>query len=87
MKSLENTETLPLKELILKTLTHMKKGSADEVAMEIMEIKGISSEEGVSELIQETKKELEKLVDEKKVLKIKPHGEKSRYVINEGNIF
>lgn len=73
-----------LENLILKSLSHMKRGSADEIAMEIMEIRGISSEEGVAELIIETKRELGKMEEMKLVEKIKPHGEKSRYILCNG---
>ena len=81
MKDL-NTRLAPLQQMILHALDIMKKGSADEIAMEIMEEKGITSEEEVAELIIETKEELEKLLEAGKVKKIKPHHEKTRFVIN-----
>ena len=80
MKDLK-TRLAPLQEMILHALGIMKKGSADEIAMEIMEEKGISTEEEVAELIIETKEELEKLLESGVVKKIKPHREKTRYVL------
>ena len=78
----DSTTKLPhLQQLILHSLNIMKKGSADEIAMEIMEEKGISAEEEVAELIIETKEELEKLLESGLVKKIKPHREKTRYVL------
>ena len=59
----------------------MKKGSADEIAMEIMEEKGISSEGELQELVLETKEELEKMMLAGQVKKIKPHREKTRFVL------
>jgi hypothetical protein len=77
-----NTQLAPLQQMILHALGIMKKGSADEIAMEIMEEKGITSEEEVAELVIETKEELEKLLEAGHVKKIKPHREKTRFVLN-----
>ena len=77
-----NTQQTPLQQMILHSLGIMKKASADEIAMEIMEERGITSEEEVAELVIETKEELEKLLDAGIVKKIKPHREKTRYVLN-----
>ena len=77
-----NTQPAPLQQMILHALGLMKKGSADEIAMEIMEEKGITSEDEVAELVIETKEELEKLFEAGHVKKIKPHREKTRYVLN-----
>ncbi len=54
--------TLSLKEKVLYMLSILKKATADEVAMEIMELQGTSTEEGVAELnvaVREALKELQ----------------------------
>lgn len=76
-------DNLPLSEKILYVLSVLGKGSPDEVAMEIMELQGISSEEGVADLTDETAKEIAKLCEEGLISKIKEHRQKSRYMIKE----
>lgn len=71
----------PLQDSILEILSILKEGTADEIAMEIMERKGISSEEGVADLTMDTKKELKKLCEAGKVKMIRTHGAKKRYTL------
>ena len=73
------SDDLSFRDRILFVLTKLHKASADEVAMEIMELQGISTEDGVSDLTYETKQELVKLFHEGIVNKVKDHRQKSRY--------
>lgn len=73
------SDDLSLRDRILFVLTKLQKGSADEVAMEIMELQGISTEDGVADLTEETKQELIKLNNEGVIKKVKDHRQKSRY--------
>ena len=69
------------REHVLHVLSVLKKGSAGEVAMELMELKGVSSEEGVAELTIETEQELDKLCEMGTVEVVKEHREKNRYTL------
>jgi len=75
------SEKLTLREQILYVLSVLKKGAASEVAMELMELKGISSEEGVAELTIETEQELEKMCEAGSIEIIKERREKKRYTL------
>ena len=77
------SDELSFEEQLLYVLSVLKKGSANEIVIELMELKGISSEEGVSDLTVHTERELEKLRMEKKVSVLKERHEKKRYVIGE----
>ena len=70
-------------EQVLYVLSVIKKGSATEVAIELMELKGISSEDGVAELTIQTEKELESLLHSGIVKIIREKREKNRYVIKD----
>jgi hypothetical protein len=72
-------ENLSFRERILYVLRKLHKASADEVAMEIMELQGISTEDGVADLTEDTKEELSKLNNEGIVTKVKDHRQKLRY--------
>ncbi|HWJ27558.1 MAG TPA: hypothetical protein VNS32_13520 [Flavisolibacter sp.] len=72
-------ENLSFRERILYVLRKLHKASADEVAMEIMELQGISTEDGVADLTEDTKEELSKLNNEGIVIKVKDHRQKLRY--------
>jgi hypothetical protein len=70
-----------LKEKILYVLSKLEKGSADEVAMEVMELDGISTEDGVGDITKDINDELHKMLEEGEVERIKKdHREKVRYV-------
>ena len=81
MNEYNNEEKQPIQKMILEALSLIKKGTADEVAMEIMEQRGISSEEGVADLVDETRKELGKLYDEHRVKIVKDNDRKKRYTL------
>ena len=69
-----------LKEKILFVLSKLQKASADEVAMEVMELDGISTEDGVGDITKDINDELHKMLEEGEVEKIKKdHREKVRY--------
>lgn len=72
-----------LQQKIVYVLSVMQKASADEVAMEITEMQGISSEDGVGDITMDIEKELEKLCEEGTVEKIKEHRQKIRYTLVE----
>ena len=75
------SEKLTLREQILYVLSVLKKGAASEVAMELIEFKGISSEEGVADLTIETEQELEKLCEQGIVVIVREKREKNRYAL------
>lgn len=72
-----------LKDRVMYVLSVLQKGSADEIAMEIMELQGIASEEGVAELTLEVEGILETLLQEEQVSIIKEHRQKNRFVLNQ----
>lgn len=76
------TDAHSLKERVLYVLSVLHKGSADEIAMEIMELQGIASEEGVAELTIEVERLLEILLQEKEISIVKEHRQKNRYSLN-----
>jgi putative protein kinase ArgK-like GTPase of G3E family len=73
------TEAASLKEKVLYLLSMMQKASADEIAMEIMELQGIASEEGVAALIIDIEEELQRMTEEGIVTTVKEHRQKKRY--------
>lgn len=75
------SEAKSFREQVLYVLSVLKKGSAGEVAMELMELKGISSEEGVAELTIETEQELEKLCNDGLAEVIREKREKKRFAL------
>jgi hypothetical protein len=68
-----------LREKILYVLSVMHKGSAGEVATELVELQGIASEEGVAETTVDVENELEKMREEGVVVEVKEHRQKKRY--------
>ena len=70
-----------LREKILFVLAIEEKGSAGEVAAEIMELDALATEESVADMTKETEDELEKLCREGKIEKIKEHRQKIRYTL------
>jgi hypothetical protein len=75
------SDTLSFSEQVLYVLSVIKKGAASEVTMELMELKGVSSEEGVTELTIETEQELDKLSEAGAIVVVKERREKKRYSI------
>ena len=71
-----------LREKILYVLSTMKKGSANEVALEVMELDGVSSEDGVADITTDTGEELRKLWHEGVVDKLREHRQKVRYTLH-----
>ncbi|MCU7551618.1 hypothetical protein OCK74_21035 [Chitinophagaceae bacterium LB-8] len=74
-----NMEQMPLQDKVIHVLSILRKGSPDEVAMEIMERQGIAAEDGVAELTLETAELLETLLEEGVVTKVKDRRQKVRY--------
>lgn len=72
-------EHMSLQDKVKHVLSILKKGSPDEVAMEIMEMQGIAAEEGVAELTLETTELLERLCEDGVVEKVKEPRQKVRY--------
>ena len=75
-----------IRDKILYTLSVMHKGSAEEIATEIVELQGIASEEGVADTTQDVEMELAKLRDEGRVEVVKEHRQKKRYALTEKNV-
>lgn len=73
--------SLSLRDKILYVLSVMKKESVGELSVEIMELDGISTEEGIAEITIEIEKELNKLCGEGIVGKLKEHRQKRRFVL------
>ncbi len=72
--------SLSLKEKVLYVLSQLKKATADEVAMEIMEFQGTTTEEGVAELTIATTEAL-KLLQHEGLVKMETEKDKqSRYL-------
>lgn len=80
------TEAKTLREKIVYLLTVMKKGSAPELAMEVAEMEGISSEEGLADLTISIGQELHKLCEEGIVFKLKEHRQKLRYTLEHQQV-
>lgn len=76
------TKQLSLKEQILFVLSILKKATADEVAMELMELKGIATEEGVANLTIEVKNELKKMQEAHLLKQVTETDKQVRYVVN-----
>jgi hypothetical protein len=74
-------DSLSLTDKILFVLSVIQKGSADEVAMEIMELQGTSSEDGVADLTDETANELDRLCEEGVITRVKEHRQKVRFAL------
>jgi len=72
---------LSLGEKIVYVLSLLKKATADEIAMEIMELEGVSTEEGVAELTIEVQQELQKLHDEGAATFVTEHDKKVKYFL------
>lgn len=77
-------EAISLRERILHVLSLMHKGSAREVAAEVVELQGIASEEGVAEVTVDIENELEKMLEEGVVVEVKEHRQKKRYSLPDG---
>lgn len=75
------TEAKTLREQTLYVLQVLHKASADEVAMELMELQGVASEEGVAGLTIDIEEELQRLLDEEVITTVKEHRQKKRYSI------
>ncbi len=67
--------SLSLKEKVLYVLSQLKKATADEVAMEIMEFQGTTTEEGVAELTIATTEAL-KLLQHEGLVKMETEKDK-----------
>lgn len=72
-------EALSLRDRIIHVLSIMHKGSAKEVAAEVIELQGIASEEGVEEITIDIENELEKMLEEALVVEVREHRQKKRY--------
>jgi hypothetical protein len=74
-------DSLSLTDKILFVLSVIQKGSADEVAIETMELQGTSSEDGVADLTDETANELDRLCEEGVITRVKEHRQKVRFAL------
>lgn len=72
-----------LGEKILYLLSIMEKGAAPELAMEVAEMDGISSEEGLADLTLSIEQELEKLCHDGLLHQVKEHRQKVRYALHK----
>lgn len=63
------SQQLTLKEQIVYVLSLLPSATADEVAMELMELKGTASKDGVADLTHDVEQALKKLHEEQ-VLKV-----------------
>jgi len=72
-----------LREKVQYVLTVLNKASADEVAMEIMELQGIASEEGVAALTIDVEEELAKMNEEGVIITVKEHRQKKRFSLSD----
>ena len=79
--SLKYYSTSSVREKILYVVSTLEKASTDEIAMEIMELDGISTEECVAENTIEIENEVNKLCDDGVLNKLKEHRQKVRYVL------
>ena len=79
------TEATTLESKILYILNIMKKAAAPELAMEIAELDGVSSEEGLADLTISIEKELEKMCDDGVLEIIKEQRQKRRYALAENS--
>ncbi|HTM67043.1 MAG TPA: hypothetical protein VL093_12020 [Flavipsychrobacter sp.] len=58
---------LPLSEQIVFVLSSLKQATASDIAVELMELKGISTEDGLEDLSITIDKEMEKLLEAKRI--------------------
>lgn len=72
-------ESLSLEHKILYVLSIMPHASADEVAMEIMELQGTATEESVAELTNATSEKLHQLQQQAIVKMETTHEKQTRY--------
>jgi hypothetical protein len=72
-----------LRDKILYVLSALEKASPREVAGEIIELEGISTEDSVEDISVEIENELDKLCEDKIVTKLKEHRQKRRYILNK----
>ena len=78
--------SLSFEQQLLYALSKLKKGSAGEIASQLMELEAISTEEGVADLTIHTEKELEKLLANGHVDVVKERHEKKRYRIKNEDL-
>jgi len=76
------SSALSFEEQLLYVLSQLKKGSAGEIAIELMELRSVSTEEGVADLTVHTEKLLEKLCADHQVEIVRERHEKKRYKIS-----
>ena len=79
--SLKYNSTSSVREKILYVLSTLEKASIDEMSMEIMELDGIATEEGVADTTIEIENEVNRLCHDGIVNKLKEHRQKVRYVL------
>jgi DNA-binding PadR family transcriptional regulator len=75
------SEASSIRDMILYVLSVMHKGSAAEVAAEIVELQGIASEEEVADITITIEQELEKLLEEGLVKELREHRQRKRYLL------
>jgi hypothetical protein len=73
------SDALPFEQQLLFALSKLKQGSVNEIAIELMELKGVSTEDGVGDLTVQTEKEVEKLCEEGILEVVKDRHHQRRY--------
>jgi hypothetical protein len=76
------SSTSSLRDKIIYVISVLKSPTPDEVAMEIMELQGISTEDGVADLRKDTAEELKRLCAAGLVVKVKEHHKKTTYILS-----
>ncbi|MES2648129.1 MAG: hypothetical protein V4717_14725 [Bacteroidota bacterium] len=79
MSKIDNLNETSLRRLIYKTLELINLGSADEIAMQMAEQQGISSEQGLADITIDVTEQLNKMAQENQVQIVKDARTKNRY--------
>lgn len=76
---------MQLKDKILFVLSKLHRATPDQVAMEIMELQGTASEEGVAELIITVTQAMNELQHEGVLKGFTEEGKQTRYTLTQDN--
>lgn len=77
------SDELPFREQVLYALSVIRRGTVAEVMVELIELKGLSTEESVADLTIETNEELEKMSREKVIDSSTDEKNNHRYFVWE----
>lgn len=78
------SDQLSFEQQLLYALSKLRKGSAGEIAAELMELQGVATEDGVADLTVHAERQLEKLHTNGQVDIVKERHQKKRYQIRNG---